>query len=59
GREEGIERMLLVFMQKNPGWSDEQLSAVFEVSVDTVRKMRRLIGPFECNAFVLEAPSDF
>ncbi len=43
GIEKGIEKALLAFIRKNPDWSDEQLAAVFEVSLDIVQKVRRLL----------------
>lgn len=43
GIEQGIEKMLLAFMKKNPEWSDERLSAVFEVSLEVVQKTRSLL----------------
>ncbi len=43
GIEQGIEKTLTTFMRKNPDWSDEQLAAVFEVSLDIVQKVRKLL----------------
>jgi predicted transposase/invertase (TIGR01784 family) len=40
GLEKGREEILRAFLRKNPEWSDEQVAAVFEVSIEWVRNIR-------------------
>jgi hypothetical protein len=40
GRQEGLENAMLTLMKKFPDWSDEQVAATFEVSLETVRRVR-------------------
>lgn len=45
GLEKGIERgqltMLLAFIKKNPTWSDEQVSAMFDIEPALVARARK------------------
>ncbi|MDW8230772.1 MAG: hypothetical protein RMJ33_13130, partial [Saprospiraceae bacterium] len=43
GIEIGVEKVLLAFLRKNPGWSDEEVAATFDVSIEVVRRVRNLL----------------
>lgn len=45
GKEEGLEKgkteLIMVFIKKNPDWSDEQISDLFEVGLSFVARIRK------------------
>lgn len=43
GLEKGLEQTLLTFLKKFPDWPDEQVASTFEVSLETVRRLREKI----------------
>lgn len=40
GIAEGIEKGIMNFIKNNPGWSDAQVAAAFEIEVVLVQKIR-------------------